>query len=371
MRAHDRRICLNIKRLIVTITVATAAQFAALAQVTPAAGVTPPDDKPSVKLGGTIFADYTYQDSPETRDADGNSVNPTSFNVSRAYLNITGQMNHLIAFRITPDIAREGGSGSSLNGSQTFRLKYAYGQFNLDDWTNKGSWVRFGLQQTPYLDYTEGIYRYRFQGPTFTDREGYIGSSDSAVSARWVFPGNYGDVHAGVYNGEGYSKPEANDQKAFMIRGSVRPLPLGGVFNGLRVTGFYDADNYVQDAKRERLVGQISFENPHVNAAIEYMDAKDQTSATKSEVDGKGYSVWATPKLPHGFEILARHDELKPDGNTDQKKSRNIIGIAYWPAMPKGTTAAVMLDYDDTTYDNFSASRPDETKYGVKVLLNF
>ena len=39
------------------------------AQVTPAAGYTPPDDNPSFKVGATIFGDYTYQESPTARDA--------------------------------------------------------------------------------------------------------------------------------------------------------------------------------------------------------------------------------------------------------------------------------------------------------------
>lgn len=30
------------------------------AQVTPAAGYTPPDDTPAFKIGATIFGDYTY-----------------------------------------------------------------------------------------------------------------------------------------------------------------------------------------------------------------------------------------------------------------------------------------------------------------------
>jgi hypothetical protein len=40
--------------------------------------------------------------------------------------------------------------GSNLDGSLTVRLKYAYGQMNLDRWMKtKGMWMRFGMQQTP------------------------------------------------------------------------------------------------------------------------------------------------------------------------------------------------------------------------------
>ena len=81
------------------------------------------------------------------------------------------------------------------------------------------------MQQTPWVDFEESIYRYRFQGTIFADREGYLSSSDVGASFHYNLPGNYGDVHAGVYNGETYSKPEVNDQKGFMVRGTFRPLP--------------------------------------------------------------------------------------------------------------------------------------------------
>jgi hypothetical protein len=343
------------------------------AQVTPAAGYTPPDDKPSVKLGGTIFADYTYVESPKVQDADKNSVNPSSFNIGRAYLNITGNIFHRVSFRITPDITRETGTGSSLNGSLTFRLKYAYGQFNLDDWTTKGSWLRFGLQQTPWIDYEEGMYRYRFQGPIFVDREGFLTSSDYAFSGRWNFPGNYGDVHAGFYNGDGYSRAEPNDEKAFQVRAAVRPFPLGGAaLKGLRVAAFVDSDHYVKDAKKQRLVGAITYEHPLISAGLDYLDAKDRTSAlTGSEVHATGYSAWATPKLPNNFEIVLRHDELKPNKATDQKRKRNIAGLAYWLPARSGVTSALLVDYDSLQQSGFTPARADDTRYGIKLLVNF
>lgn len=340
----------------------------AVGQVTPAAGYTPPDDSPSFKVGATIFADYTYNQSPTTKDADGNTIHNSSFNISRAYINVLGNLNHFIAYRITPDITRESGAGSSLNGSLTFRLKYAFGQFNLDDWTTKGSWVRFGLQQTPFIDYNESIYRYRFQGTTFEDREGFFPSSDFGASAHWNFPGGYGDVQGGFYNGEGYNKAETNNEKAFQIRGSVRPLPLGGALKGLRLTGFVDEDHYLESAQRQRYVGQVTFEHPLINAGADYLRAKDRTSATKSSVTADGYTVWATPRLgTTGWEALLRHDELKPNKNSDQKRKRNIAGISYWFQQLHGVQSALMVDYDKTTFPG----KADDTRYGIKMLINY
>src|SRR4029079_8990939 len=132
----------------------------AMAQVTPAAGYTPPDDTPKINVGATIFADYTIQQEPKVT-ADGNQVTLNQFQVQRSYINVTGNISHSIAFRVTPDITRETFAGSSRNGSMTFRLKYAYAHGNLDDYMAKGSFARFGMQQNPYFDFFEAVYRYR------------------------------------------------------------------------------------------------------------------------------------------------------------------------------------------------------------------
>ncbi len=112
------------------------------AQVTPAAGYTPPDDTPKINVGITLFANYSYQDTPKVADASPakTCINPNSFDVTRAYINVTGSLSHWFSFRITPDITRETGTGSSLSGSQTFRIKYGYGQVNFDDFAPRGSW---------------------------------------------------------------------------------------------------------------------------------------------------------------------------------------------------------------------------------------
>lgn len=324
-------------------------------------------DEPALKLGATIFADSTYQAAPVTTDADGNEIHPSSFNVTRAYLNVTGTLNKHIAFRITPDVARESGAGSSLSGSQQFRLKYAYAQLNLDQWLTKGSFVRFGMQQTPYLDYVDAIYRYRFQGTTFVEREGYLSSSDTGIALRYVLPSEYGDVHGGIYNGEGYNKAEANDQKALQLRATVRPLPKSKLGKGFRATLFYDGDRYVANALRERLIGQLAYEHPRFNAGVDVLSTKDRASASKPELEGRGWSAFATPRLGKGWELLLRHDHNKPDRDSSVVRKRNIAGVAYWLPNLQKVNAAVMLDRDALSV----TGRDDETRYGVKMLLVF
>src|SRR5258705_7500694 len=273
------------------------------AQITPAAGYTPPDDTPSIRVGMTLYPTYTYQTEPKSTDADGNTVNRNSFDVARAYINITGQISHIVAFRLTPDITRTSGvvAGNSVTSdSLVYRIKYAYAQFNLDDWMTKGSWVRLGIQQTPWVDFEEGIYRYRFQGTVFAERiplPTTMTSADAGASFHYNLPSNYGDLHVGVYNGENYQRAETNNQKALEFRGTVRPfassLPM---LRGIRAHLVYYNDQYARDDERKRLMGNVTFEHKYVNAGFDYLSAKDETLATAADGSINGYSLWATPR---------------------------------------------------------------------------
>jgi hypothetical protein len=347
------------------------------AQVTPAAGYTPPDDTPSIRVGAVIYADYTVQQQPKVVDAGGSEVTFNSFNIGRSYINVTGNISHIIAFRITPDITREAGVGSTLNGSYTFRLKYAFAQFNLDDWMTRGSWVRLGLQQTPYVDFAEQVYRYRFQGTVFVEREtapgggGYLTSSDAGASFHYTLPQNYGEIHGGFYNGEGYTRAEANATKAFQVRGTVRPLHVHPVLRGLRVTGFYDADAFVKDGDKRRSDVNVTFEHTYLNASAEYFATKDQVLPTAKTFDGKGWSVWANPKTPKGWEALLRFDHFEPDKTTSQKRERQIFGVSYWFPHQGNVSTAVLFDVDNATFKNFTTPQPTQRRYALHGLVNF
>jgi hypothetical protein len=364
------------------------------AQVTPAAGYTPPDDTPSIRIGATIFTNYTYQTRPDITDADGNVVDRSAFDVGRAYLNITGNISHVVAFRITPDITRETSPTPSLNGSLVFRIKYAFAQFNLDDWMTRGSWARVGIQQTPWVDFEEGIYRYRFQGTVFAERVPLptsLSSSDAGASFHYNLPKNYGDFHVGVYNGENYGKPEVNDQKAFQFRGTVRPLATRApVLRGLRAHLFWDSDHYVKNGDRRRLLGGLTYEHPMLNAGFDYLDAHDRALTTLTDIHAKGYSAWATPRLPKAngssWEALLRYDHWTPNSAgalapaatspspgsillDDQKQNRTIVGVSYWFPHQGGVSTAILLDYDRQKLSNITTD--GVRSVAVHALINF
>jgi hypothetical protein len=373
---------MRLTRLFAACAVLTFAASAS-AQVTPAAGYTPPDDTPSIRVGVTLFPLYTYQTTPTATDADGNTINRSAFDVARAYINLTGQISHLLSFRITPDITRESTllslpAGATVsNDSLVYRIKYAYAQFNLDDWMSRGAWVRIGIQQTPWVDFDEGIYRYRFQGTTFAERLPLLTtmtSADAGLSFHYNLPSNYGDFHFGVYNGENYQRVELNNDKAFEFRGTVRPFATQSpVLRGIRAHLVYYNDAYVGSDVRERVMGNVTYEHPYINGEFDYLKAKDKTLATAPEVDSQGWAFWVTPRKPFAngasLEALIRYDHFTPNTSnalvppassplpgsiflSDQQQNRWIYGGAYWFPHQGTVTTAIMLDYDGQVFNN-------------------
>ena len=142
---------------------------------------------------------------------------------------------------------------------------------------------------------------------------------------------------------------------------------------GLRLTVFYDADNYAKDDQKTRLQAEGTFEHKYVNLGLHYFESKDQATATATEVKGKGYSVWATPifkQKGNGPELLLRYDSWEPDKSDSSVKQNTIIaGFAYWFPHQGSVTSALLLDYDQTKFPGTSTAT--QKKIGLHGLINF
>ena len=174
---------------------------AARAQVTPAEGYLPPMTLRLSRSASRSSPTIPIPTGAQTIvDADGNEINPAAFDVKRAYINVTGNINHLIAFRITPDITRESGVGGEHRRKASPFVSSTPTASSI--WTMPGppkvpgpGWAS---SRRPTSTIWKSIYRYRFQGPIFTDAEKYLTSSDFGLSTHYNFAGNYGDVQRRV-----------------------------------------------------------------------------------------------------------------------------------------------------------------------------
>lgn len=292
-----------------------------------------------LKIGGNLFALYSY-------DLSDGAKGKNQFDITRAYVNVMPVFSDEYDARITPDITRQAaaaGTNGSTNttGSLIARLKYAY----LVDHRGPVDFT-VGLQPTCFVVFEEDIWQYRVLAPIALDQFYASTSADFGFSARAKLLDKRLDVHAAIYNGEYFQKPETNKYKELQTRVTYAILPAGKD-PGLRVTGYGSYALKAQDADKVRLIGMVSYESALFNAAGEYIYAQDGNGAGKHVVGG-GPSVFGFVNLPvnvkdlAGIRVLARVDVVDPDSKTKKDGSNRIMaGVAF-----RGTKMTQMvLDY--------------------------
>jgi hypothetical protein len=333
--------------------------FGQAAQTPPAPAPAPPD-YPIIRVGVLSYVQYDAE--LKNRDDYNN------FDVTRAYLNINGQLAQNVRFRLTPDV-RRATTDAALAGSLVLRIKYAFVQF--DNLTPR-SWVRFGVHQTPWLDFEESVNRYRVQGTMFSEREALIpGSGDFGLGYFTPLPNNYGEIQAGVYNGEGYTQPEVNKYKSVQARVTIRPLPGRGLANGFRLSGFYNAGWYASDRPRRLGIVMGSYEHPHVVATAQYLAATENPSLVAArDIDRKGSSAFLEVRQGvQGWAALGRVDFFDPDDALTRNSQRRIIaGGAYWFVWPR-TRLGLVGTNEQVKYD--SPTRPKESRLLIQTHVEF
>lgn len=225
-----------------------------------------------IKIGATFFGDWAYYSKtgfgPQfltqmNGEGPGNDGFNT-FDVTRTYLNVLYTPTDSVTFRLTPNIyraintsagAQADGSGaqigSSNNGNLTFRLKYAYLQFNHpfkgSSAFGKGN-IRLGQTMNPLVDWEEGLYGYRFVNLTPWN---YLSLSSTYVGAQVNGPimvngKEYVDYQIGVFNTASFHAIEQNDKKQIMGRMTFYPFGTHADRTGL---GFTIFENYGYNTK--------------------------------------------------------------------------------------------------------------------------
>jgi len=327
---------------------------------TPTAAPAPAPSYPTIRVGVLSYIQY----NAELKNRDGYNA----FDLTRGYINVTGDLSPRISYRITPDVRRI--SDGSLAGSLILRIKYGFLQLR---GPAAGSWLRFGVHQTPWLDFEESINRYRVQGTVFSEREGTIpGSGDFGIGYFTPLPTNHGEVQVGVYNGEGFTRNEATKHKSVQGRMTVRPFPGKGLAQGLRAHGFYDLGWYDRDRPRRHGIVMGSYEHPRVVATAQWLTATERPLATMtSDAERRGYSAFLELRQgPTGWAGLVRAETFDPDtSRADDDHTRVIAGAAYW-LRPSGSTIGLVFTIEDVRYGAAAGVR-DEARLLAQTHIQF
>jgi hypothetical protein len=281
-----------------------------------------------IKVGGVIYAQYLYQ--------IGDTVtHGNNFDVTRAYVNVTGTLGQHVGMRVTSDLHRVE------DGSLDLRLKYAYAT-----WTPSGGPVtlKLGQMQTPWVDYEETVWDYRMQGTTVLDRAGYLTSSDFGVGADGSWGGDAVTAQAGLYNGEGYNKAPGDRRKDVAGRVSVRLLQTDddSRTGGVRLAAFGQYGTPTGGGVRQRMVGMLSYRSTLLTLAAEAGLTRDRLDAPAAPAlpdsttrRGRVLSAFGVLRLPgQPVSVIARVDDVDPETDASNDRQTRLIGGVAWQVSP-------------------------------------
>jgi hypothetical protein len=300
----------------------------ALAQTQGAPAGTRPTSYPFVTFGIDSFLQY----AAELHERDGYNA----FDVTRGYLNIKAQLSDKVSFRFTPDVKPT--TDANLDRNLALRLEYAA----LDVQVSDNVKVMFGQHETPWLTFEESVNRYRVIGPFFSERLGLIpGPTDLGASIKATHGRT--EVHAGIYNGEGYGQAELDKYKAIDGRATFRPFEPDTELGSVTVSGFYQYGWYARDRPRNVAIGMGSYESEHVMMTAQFLQATDNPFVAV-DVQRRGLSFFGEARQgPIGWAGILGLDFVDPNTDNDSDSQRRLVfGGAHWSEVGRGKLGVVV-----------------------------
>lgn len=341
------------------------------------------------ELIGKVFNDITFSGQWFLSYQSGriNDVSDNEFLLKRGYITFQKKFNDRLSARITQDVVvdREGDG----EGDIEIRLKYGFlrYQFKGGNFFYK-PYIEFGLVSRPWIDFEQSINRYRVQGTMFLERTGILSSADYGISfvsllggeldedfqenVSKSFPGKYGSLAVGIYNGGGYHAIEKNENKMIDGRLSLRPFPE--IIPGLQLSflGAYGKGNAGTSPDYNTLAANISYENKNLALTGTFYTGTGFEDGSRLNIMGKppynsGYSFFADLNIPKtDLSLIGRYDYFNSELDAINLISKRfIVGIAYYFFKD----SKIIIDYDrfkrnnSTNRDNYIFEIAVEFRY--------
>jgi len=356
-----------------------------------------------LEIGVTMYLDATYamgdsftanrlQKGLNEVTAENNRGLAQGFHFTRTYLNVRKYFEGGHHLRLTIDqmvnnVGNGGGcpaantdfqggncheaapfglSGFAGKGRNETFVKYAYYNHIIIP----GLELRVGQGQTPWIEYEEARWTYRYLFPIMTDQQNFQTSSDLGASLMGKVLDNRVEYHLSFMNGEGYQNTP--NGKGFAVLGRVSVEPIKGVifslfghnerlrngiegFNPQRALGNIELYDPTSDRFKLNLqavwaddggdIGQKGFApgGQAFNVPATYNGNTSAAAATYGSTNGpstsiprfhqgRGYEVWAWWRVP-GLEKLRLHGRyyfMKPNKDSEGGNIQSYYaGISY------------------------------------------
>ncbi len=304
------------------------------------------DLQSKIKIGGLFYSDFGFYGhtgfGPQfiTQMNQTGPFNPgfNTFDVTRAYINMVFNPNGAYTLRITPNVYRQitgsvagDNNGSAANNSQfgyasssdgnlTYRLKYAYVDFN-KLFTNSKHFSKdkltAGQVMQPLTDWEEQLDNYRY---VYLTAWNYLTLSSTYVGVKLHGPiefngKTYLDYDLGTFNTASFHAIEFSDTKQGMARVSYYPFGTQIDRHGLAITAFenYGYADKTPDAYAmaiNRFAAIVSYQHPKDRYEIAgEFDLGHNAMSSGNFFSGAGpqdaFSSLSTPTAYAPFNTLA------------------------------------------------------------------
>lgn len=379
-------------------------------------------DLGGLKIGGTYYLSYQNGEKySSSSKAEDRTDAYGKFVLKRFYVDVRKDITPWLSVRGTTDIHQDS------SGNYSVRAKYAHALFKWKGNAFVGKpFLEAGMVHTAFLDWEDGINRYRMQDSLFSERVLSLPSADLGLllagnfgadlpksyqdEVSKSFPGRWGSFAIGVFNGSGYSGSEANQDKVLQARVSLRPLPdfapgFQVTLAGLEGKGnvaptwvtsgtFAGYQNYPDWSLYQAM---LSCQHPRFTVSAQYLwgvgnNKGDAIYAPTDYVAGQvamgdiyegresaGYSFFGEYRFPANrrFSAFYRHDHFDPDTknilllkNNEDVQKRDILGFAWWLYKDN----AILFDYENLSHSRYYApgkKTPDEGRFQITLQIKY
>lgn len=350
-----------------------------------------------LKLEALFYLNTTTDEKTAITAASTLDTRTNGLNVDRAYFTAKYHFNDDWMARFTTDMGNEPGLGKQ----QSIYLKYAYVEGKL---AGDAAVLRLGQSHTPWIDYEQGLWKYRYVSKVMSDQYGFDTSSDLGVGLK----GKLADGLIGYWltatNGTGYSKGNkvsGNSGIDFNSRIGIYPvdgLTLDAQFmNGYRGTRTSINNVTTSGVKSTLAQAMVTYKLDDYRIGANYLFNRDEahsatasgahggnatskykTAALGDKVESSGLSIWATGKFDGGFGAFGRYERMTNKftnaagiaNNLKEETSRYMAGLEY--NVTKGIDFSLVYDYTKlTNQGNVAADASKDVRYGLYSQVAF
>ena len=280
--------------------------------------------KPSGKLDGRIFANFNTQVGAE-------GMNPSAFELERAYFGYTYKMAPDFSARVLLDIGDGGDAGIN---------RYAFFKNAAIFYTKDALKVGFGIQGVFSMKYQEKVWGRRYVFKSYQDYNKFSNTADLGVSAEYAT--DYFAFDLAMFNGEGYKviQEESSNNYKTSIGATAKLLDEALILRA--VDEYIEKDSVAQNsialfAGYVADVFSLGFEY-NMQSNFKFGDGDDRS----------GISAYGSYDINDKFAVFGRYDMLDASSSPGSEYSLLIAGVEY--KLLKNLKAAVNIkNFDPKT----------------------